>query len=103
MNGGGGKRDGRFTLQGWHLAVAILLVLAGLIGLYVAVHRKDTQRRRKALRAAGYPTSFAELAEYTKLPEGAENTADLYEEAFTLLVYPPEDANVPILGCGRLL
>jgi len=98
MNGGGGKRDGRFMLQGWHLAVAILLVLAGLIGLYFAVHRNDTQRRLKALRAAGYPTNFAELAEYTKLPAGAENAAELYMRAFQAFVPPVDEANVPLLG-----
>ncbi len=98
MSGGGGRRDGRFTLQGWHLAVAILLVLAGLIALYLAVHRNDTQRRLKALRAAGYPTNLAELTEYIKLPVGAENAAEVYMRAFRAFVPPVEEANVPLLG-----
>ncbi len=101
MNAGGGKRDGRFTFKGWHLAVMILLVLVGLIGLYVVSHRGETERRIAALRAAGYPTTFAELAEYTKLPDGAENAAGMYGSAFEALVLPVDDANVPSLGKAK--
>ncbi|MCL5281827.1 MAG: hypothetical protein M1376_18170 [Planctomycetes bacterium] len=87
----------RFTLKGWHLALMVLLVLVGLIGLYVAVHRGESERRIAALRAAGYPTTFAELAEYTRLPEGVENAASAYEIAFAAFVPPADDANVLIL------
>jgi len=87
-----------FTLRAWHIAVAILVVLAGSFGLYLVVNRNETQRRLQALRAAGYPTSFAELAEYTKLPEGVENAAEVYIGAFAAFVPPVDEANVPVSG-----
>jgi hypothetical protein len=92
----------RFTLKGWHLALVILLVLAGLIGLYVVRHRGESERRIAALRAAGYPTTFAELAEYTRLPDGVENAAGVYESAFEVLALPVDEANVPSLGTAKL-
>jgi len=101
MNNDVEMQDRRFTLKGWHLTVLILLVLVGLIGLYVATHRGETERRIAALRAAGYPTTFAELAEYTKLPDGAENAAGVYESAFGAFVPPVDDANVPVLGKAK--
>jgi hypothetical protein len=91
----------RFTLKGWHLALVILLVLVGLIGLYVASHRGESERRIAALRAAGYPTTFAELAEYTKWPDGAENAAGMYGSAFAAFVLPADDVNVPTLGTAK--
>jgi hypothetical protein len=96
------KRDGRYTFKVWHLALAILLLLAGSVGLYIAVHRGDVERRLAALRAAGYPTSFAELAEDNQLPAGTPNAADVYERAFAAFVPPAKDANVPVLGPARL-
>ncbi len=91
----------RFTLKGWHLALVIFLVLVGLIGLFVVRHRGESERRIEALRAAGYPTTFAELAEYTKLPDGVENAAGMYESAFEAFVPPADDTNVPALGKAK--
>ena len=59
-------------------------------------------RRLEALRAAGYPTSFAELAEYNKLPQGVPNAADIYMRAFAAFVPPVDEGNVPIVGKARL-
>jgi hypothetical protein len=101
MNDDAEAGDKRFTLKGRHLAVLILLVLVGLIGLYIVSHRGESERRIAALRAAGYPTTFAELAEYTKLPEGAENAAGMYESAFAAFVLPAAEANVPSLGTAK--
>ncbi len=94
--------DRRFSLKGWHLTIVILLVLAGLIGLCVVRHRGESERRIAALRAAGYPTTFAELAEYTRLPDGVENAAGVYESAFEVLALPVGEANVPSLGTAKL-
>jgi hypothetical protein len=101
MNSDVEERNKRFTLKGRHLVFVILLVLAGLIGLYVVRHRGETKRRIAALRAAGYPTTFAELAEYTKLPAGVENAAGMYESAFDAFVPPVDDANMPVLGQAK--
>ncbi len=88
----------RFTLKGWHVALAILLVLVGLLGLYFVVRQNNVERRLKALRAAGYPTNFAELAEHTRLPVGVENAAEVYTRAFAAYVPPVDEANTPGLG-----
>ncbi len=101
MNSEVETRDKRFRLKGWHLAVVILLVLVGVIGLYIVRHRGENERRIAALRAAGHPTTFAELAEYTKLPDGVENAAGMYESAFAALVLPAAEANVPSLGTAK--
>jgi hypothetical protein len=92
------NQDRRFRLKGWHLILAAIVLLVGAVGLYVAFHRGGTERRIEALRAAGYPTTFAELAEHTKLPEGAENAAEVYLQAFAAFVLPAAEANVPVLG-----
>lgn len=92
------EQDRRFTLKGWHIALAALVVLAALIGLYLVVHQNRVEERIEALRAAGYPTTFAELAEYTKLPEGVENAAQVYLYAFAAYVRPVDEVNTPLLG-----
>jgi len=98
MRDDGGEPVRRFTLKGWHLLVAAVVVLVGSIGLYVVTHGDETERRIEALRAAGYPTTFAELAEYTRLPEGTANAAEVYTQAFAAFVPPVDEANVPALG-----
>ena len=84
------KQDRRFKWKGRHLALAALVLLVGAISLYVAVRRDATERRLEALRAAGYPTGFAELAQYNRPPQGAPNAADTYMRAFAAFV-PPAD------------
>ncbi|MCU0918423.1 MAG: type II secretion system protein GspG [Planctomycetes bacterium] len=93
-----GERQRCFTLKGWHLIVAAVVVLVGSIGLYVVTHGDENERRIAALRAAGYPTTFAELTEYTRLPAGVANAAEVYTRAFAAFVPPGNDANVPALG-----
>ncbi|MEN6578457.1 MAG: hypothetical protein ABFD90_19080 [Phycisphaerales bacterium] len=96
------KQGKRFRLRAWHLVLTTILLLAGLLSLYVRSSRNDAEQRLKALRNAGYPTTVAELAEYTKLPEGTENAANAYMRAFAAFVPPADEANTPILGKARL-
>jgi hypothetical protein len=98
MNDGTHRRDRGFTLIGWHWALTIFVMFVGLIGLYFAVQKSKVERRLAALRAAGYPTTLVELAEYIKLPEGAENAAEVYTRAFQAFMPPVDEANVPLLG-----
>jgi hypothetical protein len=96
------QKTGRcFALKGWHIALALLIVLGTLIGLYLVVYKNRVEERIGALRAAGYPTTVAELAEYTKLPEGAENAAEVYLKALAAFVPSADEANVPVLGKAR--
>jgi len=98
-------RDGAKQLakrpKGWHVAVVVVMVLAGLIVIYVATTKARLDRRLKALRAAGYPTTIAELAEYNKLPLGAPNAAGVYRRAFAVFA-PPDWANTPYFGSAQL-
>jgi len=84
------------------VALAAPVVLAGLIVVYVATTKARLNQRLEALRAAGYPTSSAELAEYNKLPEGVPNAADVYMRAFDAFVPPVDEGNVPIVGKAKL-
>ncbi len=95
------RSNRRLTLKGWHIVLAVFLTLVTLIVLYFLVQKNRTEERLRALRAAGYPTSFAELAEYTKLPAGVENAAEVYRHAFDVSVRPGDDPNVPGLGTGQ--
>jgi hypothetical protein len=92
-------RDGRRrSHKGWWIALSILVVLVIAGSLYLVLSRSSVEKRLAAVREAGYPTNFVELAEYNKLPEGVENAASVYEEAFYSFVPLAKDANVPLLG-----
>jgi hypothetical protein len=82
--------------------LGIIPVLLLLPGAYLLVRRAGVERRLEALREAGCPTSFAELAEYNRLPEGVENAADLYMDAFTAYSRPVNEANLPVVGQAKL-
>jgi len=97
-------RHKHFAFRRWHLALVIFLVLAVLTGLYVAIQQSSVERRLKALRAAGYPTNFAELAEYNRLPAGTLNAADVYGRAFWQYRPPVDEETwkIPIVGSAAL-
>jgi hypothetical protein len=86
------------TFKRRYVVLLIVVMVAALLGLYLATREDGVERRLAVLRAAGYPTSFAELAEYTKLPEGAQNAAEVYARAFAAFVPLADEANVPLLG-----
>lgn len=86
----------------WHLIPAAVLLLAGSLVLCAKSGRDGLEKRIDVIRAVGYPTTFAELAEYTKLPEGVENATAVYMRAFAAYVPPVDEANTPILGKARL-
>jgi len=70
-------------------AVVIILVLFGMIFQVVRVNRiKDLNRQLNAklaeIRAAGYPTTIAELNDYYSAVPDEENAALLYAKAFLL-------------------
>jgi len=94
----GGNRDERFKLKIRHVILAVFVALLGAAIVYLGLLSSGANRRLEALRAAGQPTSLAELALCNKLPMGMENAAPLYESAFAAFVSPPEDANVPYVS-----
>jgi len=87
-------------LRFW-LIVGLLLVLpAGLLILYRLSSSSQFDRRVKALAAEGYPVSLDDLEKTYRLPEGVQNAADTYIEAFSY--YQPgtveENEFLPISG-----
>jgi hypothetical protein len=96
------KRDRRPRRKRRWLILATAAILVAGAGLYLATRQSGMDRRIAALRAAGYPTSLAELTERDRLPENAENAAVLYVEAFDALVLPAQDTNVPLLTMTAL-
>jgi hypothetical protein len=99
------ERDGesgrRLRIKAWHVVLALVVLLAVLTALHLLKSKRSVERRLEALRAAGYPTSLAELAEYHKLPAGVPNAAEIYTQAFAAFVLPP-DANSSFWGMAGL-
>ena len=104
------------TEQGWilrrnllrvgALMLAIALLAVGAFIIYRVVMANRVKERLDAIRAAGLPTTMAELdAWYPSVPDG-ENAGPIYEEAFLQLVtVEPEDdlyALLPYVGVGPL-
>jgi hypothetical protein len=96
-----GKRD-RERLRAWHIVLGVLGLLVVLIVLCVLVQRSSVKRRLAALRAQGHPTSFAELAEQLRLPDGTKNAADTYLKAFDAFLKPTDSTNTPYVGKATL-
>jgi len=90
--------DGRFKLKIRHIILGVFAALLAAAILYLALLGSGANRRLEALRAAGQPTSLAELALRNKLPMGMENAAPIYESAFAAYVAPSEDVNVPYVS-----
>jgi hypothetical protein len=90
------KSNRRFRIRARYLILAGVLVLVGLMGLYVRRGQNDLAQRLESLRAAGHPITFAELAEYTRLPEGVPNAADVYALAFDAFKELKDDPNSTI-------
>jgi len=97
MHHNGGQQDKRFRLKVRHVVLGIFAVLLTAGILHLALLSGGADRRLAALRAAGQPTSLAELAQRNKLPMGVENAARIYESAFSFFV-PPSEPNVPYVG-----
>ncbi len=82
------RRDRKFRLKVRHLLLGAILVLMVAAGLHLVLLSNGVDRRLTALRAAGYPPTFAELALRSKLPMGVENAAPVYTQAFAAFVPP---------------
>jgi hypothetical protein len=101
MSDNGEGRSKRFRINGWHVTLALVAALAGLVTLYVVIARSRLDRRLEALRTGGYPTTLAELAEYNRLPAGTPNAAGVYVGAFAAYAPPPDATNVPYIGSAQ--
>lgn len=91
------RRDKRFRLKIRHIILAVFAALMLAAVLHMVLLGTRANRRLMALRAAGHPTTLAELALRNKLSMGMDNAAPVYESAFAAFV-PPADVNVPYVG-----
>jgi len=90
------RKRSRLKVRHGILGLLAALLVAGV--LHVAILSSGANRRIEALRAAGQPTSLAELAVRNKLPMGMENAASFYQSAIGVFVPPPADVNIPFAG-----
>jgi len=74
----------------WGMVVSIIVLLFSPFMIFRAVNRAKFERKVAELKAAGYPVSLDDLEAAYVLPEGVENAADLYMEAFKAYVEPNE-------------
>ncbi len=87
------------------IAVVLVLVLLGAYTAYRLILQARVRAELEAIRRAGYPVTLEELdAWYEYPPPGEPNAADLYMEAFQLLVEPSEEARklLPLVGDAEL-
>ena len=102
MDENGKKRTKPICRRDWVLILILLAIVVVAAVAILAVRRNSIRTRLAAIREAGYPTSFAEMEEYNRLPEGVENAAYLYVKAFNIFARP-SDVNVPIFPEGAEL
>ncbi|MHC4575324.1 MAG: hypothetical protein ACYS76_14540 [Planctomycetota bacterium] len=87
-----------------HVLIALLVVIIAAFVLFRVSVRAKLQKKLDAIRAAGYPVTWAELDEWYALPDGAENAADYLLEAFACYYKWNDQAaeSLPITGDAEL-
>jgi len=65
----------------------VLLVIIGIILLLFNYYlEQQIEKKLDAFRQTGYPVNCKELSEWYRLPEGAENAADILVEALSQFI-----------------
>ena len=97
-------RPRRRRIKASHIIISLLvLIIASLF--VVRLRSKSTlEARLDALRAAGYPTTPAELDRWYTIPDTADNAADKLIEAFSYYDNSDEERmeQMPVVGSGKL-
>jgi hypothetical protein len=78
----------------------LALILLVLVGRYFYLQSK-IHAELAAIRKAGFPVTLKELSDYYPAPAG-ENTADVYEAAFSKYVKVTNEDEPPVVGHGTL-
>ncbi len=82
------RSPGKRKLTFWHVLLVLLAMLAVAFGVFRVAVRAKVQRRIAAVRAAGYPTTWAELDAWYTVPPYADNAADYITGALSFLYVP---------------
>ncbi len=101
------NRDTRsrlWQIRPWHIAVVLLSILLIVFGVFRITCRTKLRNRIEAVRAAGYPVTYAELNAWYPMPTSGENAADYIMQAFDRLRIPegPEKEQLPGMGAPIL-
>lgn len=95
------KRYTRRRFKIWHGIVGLLLIL---FVLFHVTGNLKLKKQLKVLRAKGYPLTLEELESWYNIPAGAENSADVYMDAFSKYVEWDREAlkALPVVGRAPL-
>lgn len=85
----------------WAALASLGVFLFSPVVLYYIKNKAAYNRKIRELAEAGFPVSMPELKKRYVLPEGAENAADVYIQAFRLYIDPnqTEQEFLPVRGC----
>ena len=84
-------------LRNW-IIFGFVVVLAALIAGLIMRRESELDKRFAEIRAAGYPVTLQELNDWYTIPEGEENAADVYVEAFSYYFKPSYYVSLPVVG-----
>jgi hypothetical protein len=87
-----------------HILILLFVAVVFAFALFRLSVRIKFQNRIKAIRDAGYPVTLTEMNELYKIPEGVENAADTYIEAFLSFheLNQEERESLPIFNRSKL-
>jgi len=94
--------DKRRKLKVYHILIALLLIAAAAFALYKFSLRSKLQARIEAIYTAGYPVTLAELDQWYKIPDDAENAAYIILDAFEYYQEPQNSELLPVAGQAEL-
>jgi hypothetical protein len=95
-------RKKRKALQ---ILIILLVIIIGGFAVFRLVLKSKLYARLDAIRAAGYPATCAELDAWYKIPESAENAAEVFIDSFSHYNKWEEDQKrklLPIVGAAEL-
>ncbi|MBN1817665.1 MAG: hypothetical protein JW828_09905 [Sedimentisphaerales bacterium] len=94
----------RFRLRIWHVLAGLVILCLTVFVIFILTGKSQLEAKIAELKEKGYPTSYEELIEQRKLPDGVPNAADTYTKAFMAYQAPFAEikAQLPILGDAQL-
>lgn len=75
-----------------------ILILVVVFAVAIMHGKNQLEKRFEEVRAAGFPVTLAELDAWYSIPEGEENAADIYMQAFEMYAVPASTDGLPVLG-----
>jgi hypothetical protein len=92
----------RRRLRAYHILLLALVILVGGYGLLRWRLKSQLQRRMDAIRAAGYPLTWAELDKWYSIPNDVENAAEVILDATLYYAAPNKPELMLVVGQAEL-